>query len=135
MDVVNSYRWIVGFALPIAILVISTLGKKLARGPGWKSADFFVIDQLSLAAMADSASSIIAAHRPDRRIQPIDQVIWGDMLIIVLAFVFFILGQSIWQDYGPENTNHKPKSFVKLVMAADLVGFLTLAGASLLLAA
>ncbi len=97
--------------------------------------DFYVIDQLSLAAVADAASSIIAAHKPGRTSDQGAGLVWGNLGILFLGIIIFFVGQSIWQDYGPESVVYKASVFARITVVAALLGFLALAGASLLLAA
>lgn len=125
-------RWIIGFALPVVILLFSVLGKKMARTK-WRGEDLYFADQLLLAAAIEAGTSIISAFKSVDK--PLQNHQDGNFLMLLLSLLLFFSAQSFYQDYGPNEDGEleNPKAFRWFAMIADIVGTLGLVGASLLL--
>lgn len=56
-DLLAMYRFVVGIGVPLVLAAIGVLGKKVVRGHGWQSTDFYLGIELCLAGIANGLVS------------------------------------------------------------------------------
>jgi len=124
--------------IPLTVLLVGALGKKLVRGAGrWRRQDFYVGIQLSLAAMASGFAYL--ADLFDRSPIPRDQSLTtlGFVLVALLLFMVVVAIHQDWEDATEsvgEDTRSNPKhQFWWLGFGANAVGITLLASFVLLI--
>ena len=127
------FRLLVGFAVPIVSLTIGVLGRKLARDPGWSASDFWVVDQLTLAACGEVIGSIFSAADHSSPGVPPGAAVTGNLVLLVIVLPIHLFGQTLWQDHVPQLPGFRKVIFVRLLLVSDIVGLAVLGAASVLL--
>src|SRR5579864_7003527 len=100
-----EYRVIVGAGVPLVLAIVGILGKKLARGKGWRRADFYLGVEFTLAGVSTALASIFdLLLKPGRNPQAVDsKLLLLNFLVAFVGMVFFMLVTSFHQDYEDIN--------------------------------
>lgn len=123
-----EYRVTVGVGVPIVLAIVGILGKKLARGRGWRRADFYLGVEFTLAGVSTALASIFdLLLKPGRNPDVIDgKLLLLNFLVAFLGMVFFMLVISFHQDYEDQNNTGeaRKKELQMLAGASNMIGFI-----------
>lgn len=123
-----EYRVTVGAGVPIVLAVVGILGKKLARGKGWRRADFYLGVEFTLAGVAAALASVFdLLLKPGRKPQAIDnELLLLNFLVAFIGMVLFVFVISLHQDYEDvNNTGDARKKEIKMLAgASNMLGFI-----------
>lgn len=132
-----QYRLTVGAGVPIVLALVGVLGKKLARGRGWRRADFYLGVEFTLAGVSTALANIFdVLLKPGREPQTVDnKLLLLNFLTSFVGMILFMFVISFHQDY--EDVNHRGdarrKELQMLAGASNVIGFLMmLAGVALM---
>ena len=123
-----EYRISVGGGVPIVLAIVGILGKKLARGKGWRRADFYFGVEFTLAGVAAALASIFdLLLKPGRNAQTIDnKLLLLNFIVAFIGMVLFMFVISLHQDYeNVSNTGEDRKKELKMLAgASNVLGFI-----------
>lgn len=133
MSLLNGYRLSIGFGIPVAILIIGIVGKKVARGPGWQKEDFYAGSELTLAGVSGALVNLFEFLKPDRpTFGAVEKsLLRGNIGIAIIGLLGYWFTLSIRQDFA--NASPLTKN-VMLLGVSNAIGLGTLFGALLLMA-
>src|SRR5690348_3894959 len=60
----SAYRYGVGIGVPLVILLLGLIGRKVARGRGWAAGDFYLGPELTLAGVSGALVNILELLKP-----------------------------------------------------------------------
>lgn len=132
----NAYRLSVGFGVPVAILVIGIIGKKVARGPGWDKEDFCAGSELTLAGVSGALVNLFEFLKPERVVFGLleKKLLGGNIGIAIIGLLGYWFTLSLKQDYGPMSGKSLTVQRVMMLGVSNAIGLGTLFGALLLMA-
>ncbi len=134
----TAYRLAVGAVVPVAIVAIGTLGKKVSRGAGggWAREDFYAGAELTLAGIAGALVNLFEFLKPDRTAFGIleKELLGGNIGVVLWGFMMYQLTLSLRQDFGPLSSKSRGKQLLMMAGVSNVFGLITLAGALLLMA-
>jgi hypothetical protein len=123
-----EYRVTVGAGVPIVLAIVGILGKKLARGKGWRRADFYLGVEFTLAGVAAALASVFdLLLKPGRKLQAIDnELLLLNFLVAFIGMVLFMFVISLHQDYEDVNNtgDARKKEIEMLAGASNMLGFI-----------
>jgi hypothetical protein len=134
-ELFTAYRYWVGLGVPLAIVVIGVVGKKIARGPNWARTDFYVGSELSLAGVSGALVNFADLLKSDKVMNLLwKKLIGGNVAIAVFGLICFYIALSFHQDYGAHSpTTSNKKQLFFLLGVSNVIGLATLVGALLLM--
>lgn len=117
-----------GGGVPIVLAIVGILGKKLARGKGWRRADFYLGVEFTLAGVSAALASIFdLLLKPGRVPQTSDnRLLLLNFLVAFLGMVFFMFVISLHQDYeSPNSTGEARRKELKMLAGvSNMIGFI-----------
>ncbi len=135
MKLFTEYRLAVGAIVPLLILAIGILGKKISRGAGWALDDFCVGSELTLAGMSGALVNLFDLLKPDRNFGFLERELTGaNILVVVGGLVLYCLVLSFRQDFGSNRNRSLASRVVYLLGVSNILGLLTLGFALLTMA-
>src|ERR1044072_6304502 len=108
-----SNRYVVAFCVPVGVLVIGALAKKIMRGPGWLRSDFYLGVELALASLASDLDYLLSLAGRGRSATGATIFLVG-----VLTFLFFLVAEQ--QDWGKSSSSRW--QVFHLCVVSNLVG-------------
>jgi hypothetical protein len=135
--VFSSYRLTVGVTVPLAIVLIGALGKKISRGGGgWEREDVYAGTDLTLAGMTGILVNLAEYLKAERTtIGSLDKkLLGGNLSMLLIGFIAYQFTLSFKQDYGPKSNRAGWKQLCVMAGVSNLLGFLTLFAALVLMA-
>jgi hypothetical protein len=134
-SMLTEYRYAVGIIVPLVIVAIGVLGKKVARGPGWEYADFYLGNELTLAGVSGTLVNFFDLLKPEQPFGMLQRKLVGaNITIAILGLVLYYVALSLRQDYGPESGKSENKQLFFLLVVSNAIGLATLVGALMLMA-
>ncbi len=134
----TAYRLAVGAVVPLAIVTIGILGKKVSRGVGggWEREDFYAGAELTLAGISGALVNLFEFLKPERTTFGMleKKLLGGNIGIALLGFIFYYLTLSLRQDFGPASGKSDTKQLLVMAFVSNTIGLATLVGALLLMA-
>jgi len=129
------YRYCVGFGVPAAILAIGVIGKKVARGRGWKEEDFYAGSELALAGVSGALVNLLEFLKPERTALGMleKMLLGGNLLVVVVGLVGYWLTLSLKQDYATKLERASIRGRVLLLGFSNAIGLGVLLGALLMM--
>ena len=125
-----QYRVGVGIGVPLVLLIIGILGKRLARGPSssWLRADFYFGVELTLAGISSCLLNIFEFLKPGRTPNSTDTVVMlVNVIAIVLGVLFFLFVLTLHQAYALSNPpKSRTKELLMLAGLGNVLGFCVL---------
>lgn len=122
-----QYRLGVGIGVPIVLLIIGIMGKRLARGPSssWLRADFYLGVELTLAGVSSSLLNVFDFLKPGRVSHPSDAVVMlVNVTAIVFGILFFLFVLTLHQTYALGNPpRSRTKELLMLAGLSNVLGF------------
>jgi hypothetical protein len=133
----TMYRCAVGVIVPLAIVIIGVLGKKVSRGgSGWQREDFHAGTELTLAGISGALVNLFEFLKPENvafgALQK--KLLGGNISIALLGFLFYYLTLSLKQDFGPTSGKSNKKQHMMMLGVSNVIGLAVLVGALLLMA-
>jgi hypothetical protein len=131
------FIYITGIGVPVLLAILGVLGKKLARGKGWKRQDFYLGPEFTLAAVSAALLNIFDLLNPSRATPGNPGILLSNVIVAFLGVVLFMFVVSLHQDWesnGDVIANGNPGKSVKrelfwLLGICNMIGFgLLLAG-------
>jgi hypothetical protein len=120
-----SNRYVAAFCVPLGVLVIGVLSKKIMRGRGWQRDDFYLGVELALAALAGDLTYLIDVWSGQQSSHTIAPPIY---LVVILVFLFVLIAQH--QDWAKQSKSWQQIVYLcfvsNVVGGALLVGFIAL---------
>src|SRR5882762_9853390 len=108
-----SNRYVVAFSVPLMVLAIGVLAKKLIRGKHWQRDDFYLGVELMLAAIAGDLDYLFDLVGTGRLASP-------PLVFLVGALVFLFVLVSEHQDLAKAPSSWK--QIVRLCVISNVVG-------------
>ena len=131
---IGQFRYVTGVGVPLVLMLIGVLGKKLSRrSRGWIRNDFYLGGELTLAAISSALLNIFDLLKPGQTTMPNSIALLSNFLIAFVGFGLFLFVLSMHQDYesnevGGANPSRRKQLFV-LAGVCNVIGFgLLLAG-------
>lgn len=133
----TTYRVGVGIIVPVAIVIIGVLGKKVSRGVGggWIRDDFYAGGELTLAGVTGSIVNLLEFLKTDHATFGAleKKLLGGNVLITLMGFIVYYFILSLRLDYHPESAKSKEKQLVVMAGISNLLGFGVLFAALLMM--
>jgi hypothetical protein len=132
----NAYRLSVGFGVPVAILIIGIIGKKVARGAGWDNEDFYAGSELTLAGVSGALVNLFEFLKPERTVFGLleKKLLGGNIGIAIIGLLGYWFTLSLKQDFGPASGKSLAAQRWMMLGVSNVIGLGTLFGALLLMA-
>jgi len=101
---VIPYTWFTGILVPIILVILGVISKKLVRGAatstGFKRQDFYLGPELTLAAISAALLNIFDILKITRT-SPVSRIaLLPNIIIAFMGFVLFMLVLSFHQDWA-----------------------------------
>ncbi len=100
--------------IPLVVIVIGSIAKKLARGSGWQRQYFFWGIELTLASISGGLTLLFESD-----IEPKSYRDAG--IFLLLSFILFVLVLSFHQDYQKEDIEPKDQ-YLWLTFFSNIIG-------------
>ena len=121
----DAYRYLTAFAIPLILILVSAVTRKIVRKTGFLWGDFYLGVDLSLAAFSAAAVNVIDLMESDSNVSaslPHTHVGETATLYIIACFVLFVLQVAFSQDWGNRPEIDKGKQILILGIASNAVG-------------
>lgn len=116
----DIYNYCTVFLIPIALILVSAVTKKIVRGSGWRWEDFYLGMDLTLAAFSAAAVNVLDFQ--GRANPPVGTNIGANAAwYIAVCFFLYIVQTAFHQDWQrPEKIGKK--QILMLGLASNIIG-------------
>lgn len=137
-SLLTPYRIGVGVVVPVAIVLIGAVGKKVGRGygAGWDREDVYAGTELTLAGLSGILVNLFEFLKPERvTFGPLEKkLLGGNLFMLMLAFLAYLFTLAFKQDFGPQSGKSRAKQLFVMAGISNIVGFFVLFAALVLMA-
>jgi hypothetical protein len=110
------------FGIPVLLLLIGALGKKLARGPsGWEAEDLYLGPDLCVAALGMAAVRAVELMKQHPNAADTASKVALCSLVSVVTILMYVVTLAIHQDFVGETKKHW-KAKLWMGLACNLAG-------------
>lgn len=114
----------------MALAVLGVVGKKVARGPGWKREDVYLGVEFTLAGVSAALLNIFEFLKPVRNLDAFEKKLLGaNVATAFLGLILFTFALSMHQDYGGNSNRSRRAQLFWLAFVSNVLGFAVLVAA------
>lgn len=116
----------IGIGIPILLIILGAIAKKIVRGKGWRARDFYMGIEFTLAALSSAILYLVELYRSILlQTQYAPNIIYNKALttalFIPVVFILFMVVLSTHQDW--ENQVERPRAqFFRLGLFCNFMG-------------
>ncbi|MBZ5645061.1 MAG: hypothetical protein LAO19_20055 [Acidobacteriia bacterium] len=118
----DAYRYFTAFSIPVVLILISALTKKIVRKTGFEWEHFFLGVDLTLAAFAAAAVNVADLLEIDPKSIPQPNIGVTATIYIISCFLLFVLQVAFHQDWSDRPGSTQWKQILVLGIASNAVG-------------
>jgi hypothetical protein len=118
----DAYRYITAFGIPLILILVSALTRKIVRKTRFIWDDFYLGVDLTLAAFSAAAVNVVDLLESTDSATAPPHVGETATLYIVACFVLFVLQVAFFQDWSDRPAVDKRKQILLLAVASNIVG-------------
>jgi len=120
----DAYRYFTAFSIPIVLILVSALTRKIVRKTGFTWEYFYLGVDLTLAAFAAAAINVADLLEVERHAgdPPFNDIGVTATIYIIACFLLFVFQIAFHQDWSDRPGSAKWKQILVLGIASNAVG-------------